>query len=296
MQYAQLGSSDLAISRIGFGCMSLHADENKISILEEAIEKGINFFDTSDLYDKGLNELLVGKALKGKREKVVIATKVGNVWRPDGIGWDWKPSKKYILKAVDESLKRLSTSYIDLYQLHGGTLEDPIDEIIDAFEILKSLGKIKHYGLSSIRPNVIREYVKRSNIVSLMTQYNLLDRRPEETILPLMESENIGVLVRGAVAQGFLIDKPARSYLEYSKQEVAKIQQKIKSFTSVKKPVQVALNFVLQHFAVTSAVVGIRTEHQLDEAVSIFNTSRFSENDLQKLKDITPENKYSEHR
>jgi aryl-alcohol dehydrogenase-like predicted oxidoreductase len=296
MQYAQLGTSDLLISRISFGCMSLHANENKISLLEEAIERGINFFDTADLYDKGLNELLVGNALKKNREKVVIATKVGNVWRADVSGWDWKPSKEYILKAVDESLKRLSTSYIDLYQLHGGTLEDPIDEIIEAFEILKSFGKIKHYGLSSIRPNVIREYVKRSNIVSLMTQYSLLDRRPEETILPLVNSNNIGVLVRGAVAQGLLIDKPAKQYLDYSEQEVAKIQQKIRTNFIDTDPVQVALNFVLQNSAVTSAVVGIRTEQQLDEAVSIFTTTKLLNEDLLKLKDVIPVNKYKEHR
>jgi aryl-alcohol dehydrogenase-like predicted oxidoreductase len=296
MQYAPLGSSDVEISRISFGCMSLHSDENKISLLEEAIEIGINFFDTADLYDKGLNEKLVGKALKEKREKVVIATKVGNVWRADGSGWDWKPSKENILKAVNESLRRLSTSYIDLYQLHGGTLDDPIDEIIEAFEILKSSGKIKYYGLSSIRPNVIREYVSRSNITSLMTQYSLLDRRPEETVLPLVTSKNIGVLVRGAVAQGLLIDKPAKSYLDYSEKEVAKIQQKIKSYSPGKKPVEVALNFVLQNSTVTSAVVGIRTKQQLDDAIALFNTPKLPAEMLQDINDIIPINKYVEHR
>jgi aryl-alcohol dehydrogenase-like predicted oxidoreductase len=295
MQYAQLGNSDLMISRIGFGCMSLHADENKISLLEDAIEKGINFFDTSDLYNKGLNETLVGKALKKKRDNLIIATKVGNVWRADGSGWDWKPSKDYILKAVDKSLKRLDTSYIDLYQLHGGTLDDPIEEIIEAFEILKSSGKIKYYGLSSIRPNVIREYVMRSNITSLMTQYSLLDRRPEESVFPLVESKKIGVLSRGSVAQGLLIDKPAKSYLEYNEQEVAEIQQKLK-FHFSKKPVHAALSFVLQNAAVTSAVVGIRTKQQLQEAVSISSTPFYTEEELQKLMEIIPLNKYKEHR
>ena len=129
-----------------------------------------------------------------------------------------------------------------------------------------------------------------------MTQYSLLDRRPEETILSLMKSENIGVLVRGAVAQGLLIDKPAKQYIDYSEEEVAKIQQKIKSYSSSMKSVELALNFVLQNSAATSAVVGIRTEQQLEDAVSIFNTPYLSAADLQKLKDMTPVNKYTEHR
>ncbi len=295
MQYAKLGTSDLYVSRIGFGCMSLHDDKN-ISLIENAIEEGVNFFDTSDLYDKGLNESLVGKAIKNKREKIILSTKVGNIWRPDGSGWDWKPSKKYILKAVDESLSRLSTNFIDLYQLHGGTIEDPIDEIIEAFEKLKTSGKIRYYGLSSIRPNVVREYVKRSNITSLMTQYSFLDTRPEESIFPLVEANKIGVLARGSVAQGLLIDKPAKPYLDYSKHEVVKIQQKILSQNSDKTPIAKALNFVLQNTAVTSAVAGIRTKYQLKDLISIFNNPAFTVEDLQELTDIVPLNQYKEHR
>src|SRR5690349_20993713 len=128
MQYKQLGSSDLHISRIGFGCMSLSPDkeEESIQMIDRAIESGINYFDTADLYNRGMNEKLVGNALKSKRDKVIIATKVGNQWRADGSGWDWNPTKEYIIKSVEESLARLQTEYIDLYQLHGGTIDDPI--------------------------------------------------------------------------------------------------------------------------------------------------------------------------
>src|ERR1035437_7075729 len=83
-------------------------------------DNGINYFDTADLYDKGLNEINIGNALKAKRDQIIIATKVGNQWRSDGTGWDWNPRKDYILKAVEQSLQRLQTNYIDLYQLHGG--------------------------------------------------------------------------------------------------------------------------------------------------------------------------------
>src|SRR6202034_3432729 len=96
------------------------------------------------------------------------------------------------------------TDYIDLYQLHGGTIDDPIDETIEAFELLQQQGKIRYYGISSIRPNVISEYVQRSNIISVMMQYSLLDRRPEESCLQLLQQNNIGVLARGSVAGGLL--------------------------------------------------------------------------------------------
>ena len=179
MTFLKLGKSALNISRIGFGCMSLKPGQADMQlIIDRAIANGINYFDTADLYDKGLNEINIGKALRGKRKDVVIATKAGNQWRADGSGWDWNPSKKYILACAEQSLKRLQTDYIDLYQLHGGTMEDPIDETIEAFELLQQQGKIRYYGISSIRPQVIREYVLRSNIVSVMMQYSLADRRP----------------------------------------------------------------------------------------------------------------------
>src|SRR5687767_15518055 len=178
MHYRLLGSSGIQVSEIGFGCMSLPSNREKenISLIHQAVELGINYFDTADLYDKGMNESVIGKALKDIRSKIILATKVGNQWRADGSGWDWNPHKEYILACVEESLQRLNTDYIDLYQLHGGTIQDPIDETIEAFELLVQQGKIRYYGISSIRPNVIREYITKSNIASFMMQYSLLDR------------------------------------------------------------------------------------------------------------------------
>ena len=298
MQYSKLGKSDLEISRIGFGCMSLKGDatEND-TIVKRALEMGINYFDTADLYDNGENEIKIGNLLKADRQRAVIATKVGNQWRPDGSGWDWNASKAYIIGAVEKSLNRLQTDYIDLYQLHGGTIDDPIDETIEAFEQLKAQGKIRYYGISSIRPNVIREYVKRSNLVSVMMQYSLLDRRPEEEALRLLKQNHIGVVTRGSVAQGLLVDKPAKAYLDWSPAEVAQAANAIRSVTGkTDAQAQTAIRFALQNKAINSVVVGIRTVEQLEDAAKAGDLSLLSEEEINILQQSANPKHYTAHR
>jgi aryl-alcohol dehydrogenase-like predicted oxidoreductase len=295
MNYRILGKSDIEVSEISFGCMSLELDQHKeeaISLIRKAYDAGINFYDTANLYDKGLNEEVVGKALKPFRDEVVIATKVGNVWREDGSGWDWNPTKELILTEVNESLRRLQTDYIDVYMLHGGTIDDPIDDIIEAFERLKSQGKIRAYGISSIRPNTIREYVDRSNMDVVMMQYSLLDRRPEEESLNLLAEHDISVITRGTLAKGMLIDKEPAEYLGYSKEEVQAIQ---KAVGETGHPVTAATNFVLKHPAVASSVLGIRTKEQLDNILNAEQTEipKTRTDSLQHT--LTP-NKYDKHR
>tara|TARA_R110000868_G_scaffold396971_2_gene669453 strand:- start:33967 stop:34848 length:882 start_codon:yes stop_codon:yes gene_type:complete len=293
MKFNTLGKSQIQVSEISFGCMSLENNHSlNESLLRKAFDSGFNFFDTADLYDKGWNEESVGKALKPIRDQVIIATKVGNQWREDGSGWDWNPSKEYILKAVDESLRRLQTDYIDLYQLHGGTIDDPIDDAIEAFELLKQQGKIREYGISSIRPNVIREWIERSNIVSVMMQYSLLDRRPEEKCLDILHENDISVLTRGSLAKGMLIDKPITDYLGYSEYEVELIQQKIQR---LENQISSSLQFVLQHNVVASVVVGIRTEEQLSSIVESISCD-ISTEALKKLGEVLELNVYEAHR
>lgn len=297
MIYKNIGYSDLSVSAIALGCMSLHGDETEnIKLLHRAKDGGINFFDTADLYDKGANEALVGKAFKHHRKDVIIATKVGNQWRPDGSGWDWNPSKEHILKAVEESLRRLQTDYIDLYQLHGGTMEDNTDETIAAFEKLQQQGKIRYYGISSIRPNVIRHWVEKAKPASVMLQYSLLDRRPEENVLPLLQEKGIGVLVRGALAQGLLLGKPPKEYLNQSKEAVEKATTAIQSLKPFYTTTAAAIQFVLRHKAVTSAVVGIRTATQLSEAIDAAAAPALSDADYNLLALSSAALNYTQHR
>ncbi len=298
MNYKPLGTSDLRISEVSFGCMSLGKDDGQnAQLLHTALDKGINLFDTADLYGQGQNELTVGKALVGRRDKVILATKVGNQWRKDGSGWDWNPSKSYILEAVEGSLRRLQTDYIDLYQLHGGTIDDPIDETIEAFEILREQGKIRHYGISSIRPNVIREYVSKSRIVSVMMQYSLLDRRPEEACLGLLQGHQISVLARGSLAQGLLAGKPVKPYLNYTADEVKRAADAVQSLADQKRrAAQVAMQYVLNHPAISTAVAGIRTEAQLEEALQATKLQPLARDEMQRLLQAILPNTYQEHR
>lgn len=301
MKQRKLGNTSLIVSEIGLGCMSLKSNQSKQSkdIIQKAYENGITFFDTADLYDKGLNEMIVGESVQSFRKHIVLASKVGNLWRADGSGWDWKASKDYIIKAVEGSLSRLKTDYIDLYQLHGGTIEDPIEEIVEAFELLKKQGKIRAYGLSSIRPNVIKAFLSKSDIASVMMQYSLLDRRPEEEISSLLEERGVSIVVRGVLAKGVLINKPIEPFLQYSSGEVAHIVRNLANLSKRigKDNMIVALSYVLSNAAVATALVGVSTKLQLDELIRAkAQIIKLSDSDKQVLLEGVRSLYYTEHR
>ncbi|MFC3746466.1 aldo/keto reductase [Paenibacillus sp. GCM10012306] len=302
MNKHQLGTSELYISEIGLGCMSLGTEEAKgVYLIHEALEKGINFLDTADLYDAGRNEEIVGQAVRHRRGDVIIATKVGNRRKPGQEGWDWDPSKAYIKSAVKDSLRRLQTDYIDLYQLHGGTIEDPIDETIEAFEELKQEGLIRYYGISSIRPNVIREYVKRSNIVSVMSQYSILDRRPEEEILPLLAQHNISLIARGPLAGGILTArgraKADKNYLDYDRETLLALHDKLTQQSGDGSLLtQTALRYPLAHPSVATIIPGASSQEQLLQNVSAAGSPQLSEETLNALRTVSKANQYTQHR
>jgi aryl-alcohol dehydrogenase-like predicted oxidoreductase len=282
--------------------MSLGTDKNRADrILRRAVDLGVTLFDTADLYDHGVNEELVGSALRGVRDRVVIATKVGNRWRADGSGWDWDPASGYILREAYESLRRLRTDHIDLYQLHGGTIDDPTEETVRAFERLLDEGTIRAWGISSIRPNVVRRYAAMAGsgaarISSEMVQYSVLDRRPEEEILRTTGDAGIGVLVRGAVASGLLAGKPSAGYLDLSASEVQAAQEALRATGGSGDPAHIAFRFVLAHPAVTAVVAGASSAAQVEANVAAADSPPLGEADQRALRAAVRQLRYTSHR
>ena len=299
MRSNRLGRSELRVSEVGLGCMSLsRAGEDAERIVRRAVELGVNFFDTADLYDRGANEELLARALGKRRADVLIATKVGNRWRAGGSGWDWDPSPDYIRTAVEASLRRLGTDYIDLYQLHGGTIDDPIDDIIATFDALRQAGTIRAWGISSIRPNVIRRYAECSAMASVMMQYSVLDRRPEEEALCLLREQGISVIVRGPVAKGLLAGRPARSELGHDRDRVAAIQQTLRQVSGAagRTPAQTALRFALAAPAVATAIPGASSATQLEENVAAAASAPLGAGEADALRATAPAQYYAAHR
>jgi len=296
----RLGASDLLVGEIGLGCMSLGTEETKATaIIHEALELGVNLLDTADLYDSGRNEELVGKAIRGRRSQVVLATKVGNRRVPGQDGWVWDPSKAYILSAVKDSLKRLGTDYIDLYQLHGGTIDDPIDETIEAFEQLKREGVIREYGISSIRPNVIREYAARSSIVSVMNAYSIVDRRAEEEVLPLLREKGIGVIARGPLASGALAAgrEPVKGVPDYELAELVELRERLQELTTPERSLtQLAIRYSLSDPAVAVAIPGASSREQLLRNVAAADAPELSADEIEAVRRVSKANRYAQHR
>lgn len=301
MKQTTLGNSSVQVSEIGYGCMSLgHDHAENAKLLHRALDRGITFFDTADLYDKGLNEESVGRAFKGMRERVVIASKVGNRWREDGRTWDWDASPGYIRQAIEGSLKRLQTDYLDLYQLHGGTLEDDVGGVIETFEDLKTRGLIRAYGISSIRPNVIREWLGRSRMASVMMQYSLLDRRPEEAVLDSLHENGVSVIARGPVAKGILSDAGAakleRGFLEHTPEVLEAARAALQGLVTPERTMaQLALRYVLEHPAVATVIPGASTVAQLEENVGASGVA-LSGGELEALRALETQTRYTQHR
>lgn len=294
-----LGTSGFEVSEIGLGCMSLPTDATKASlIVEEAIAQGINYFDTADLYNKGVNEQVVGKALKRHRKDIVLATKVGNEWSAQTDEVKWNPTKAYIKEQIHASLKRLQTDYIDLYQLHGGMITDNAEETIEAFEELKKEGLIRAYGISSIRPNVIKRFLAKSDISSIMMQYSLLDRRPEELLESIGQASK-SVVTRGSLAKGLLTGEGLQraekmdGYLSYGNDELKNTLQKLLEVHDNLHAL--ALHSLLQHDTISSVVAGASSADQIKTTINAYET-KVSPEQIAEAKKLTRQDIYQDHR
>ncbi|YCK80281.1 aldo/keto reductase [Arthrobacter sp. D3-18] len=224
-EYRRLGHSGLTVSAVGLGCNNLgrantptESQEGTDAVVHAAIEAGVTFFDVADVYGRepGLSEVMLGKALKGRRDDVVIGTKFGMDMRGvNGKDFEARGSRRYIVKAVEASLRRLDTEWIDLYQFHTPDPRTPIDETLSALDDLVSSGKVRYIGHSNFAGWQIAEaeYVARQSpslgvrFISTQNHYNLLDRRAELEVLPAARAFSLGVLPYFPLANGLLTGK-----------------------------------------------------------------------------------------
>ena len=214
MQKRKLGKSNLEVSAIGLGCMGMSFgygppkdEQEMISLLRLAVERGVTFFDTAEIYGPFTNEELVGEALAPKRERVVIATKFGFKLGPKGeqIGLDSRP--EHIKEVADASLKRLRTDVIDLFYQHRVDPGVPIEDVAGAVKDLIHKGKVKHFGLSEPGVQTIRRAHAVQSVTAVQNEYSLWWRKPEEELLPALEELGIGFVPFSPLGRGFLTGK-----------------------------------------------------------------------------------------
>ncbi len=307
MEYRTLGRTGLRVSAIGLGTM-VHAghfgpmkDEESLSSIDAALDLGVNFIDTSDAYGAGYSETLLGKALKGRRDKVILTTKGGNTMvGPNRGKRDF--STAYINRVMDESLKRLQTDYVDLYQLHNPTV-DIIQqgEVWELLEKRKKEGKIRHYGVSINKVEEGLAAVKGGRADTIQVEYNMLEQDFAGEVFPLAQKDNVGVIARVPLRRGLLSGKMtpsdqqrfqgddvrARNFAgDRFKQELDKVEQlRFLVKGPVRSLAQAAIAFCIAQPAVSSVIPGARNARQMRENAAAADIKLSSE-DLLKITEL----------
>lgn len=309
MKYHKLGNSSLEISVIGLGCMGMSEfygsaqEAESISTLHRAIELGVNFFDTADMYGPWTNEMLVGKAIADRRDKVVLATKFGVMRNEKGeyLGINGRPD--YVRTACDASLKRLGLDYIDLYYQHRVDSKVPIEETIGAMAELVKVGKIRYLGLSEAEPDIIRRAQSVYPISALQTEYSLWSREPERKILTTIRELGISFVSYSPLGRGFLTGQIKR-FEDFAENDFRRTNPRFKGENFIKNlilveriteiakdknitPAQLALAWVLAQGEDIVAIPGTKHRTYLEQNLGALNVT-FTGDDLARINDAFP--------
>jgi aryl-alcohol dehydrogenase-like predicted oxidoreductase len=326
MEYRKFGATGLSVSRVCLGTMTFgfQIDEaTSVRIMDTAADAGVTFFDTANVYplgggeaNVGRTEEIVGRWLKGKRERFVLATKAVGKMGPSP--WDQGASRKHLLDAIDASLRRLGTDYVDLYQLHSDDRETPLDETLEALELIVRSGRARYIGVSNFLAYRLARALGRADVlrtarfVSIQPRYNLLFRQIERELLPLAQEEGLAVLPYNPLAGGLLTgkhrgDEPppegrftvgtagelyqARYWHE---REFATIEalKKLTADAGLSLPT-VAVAWVLANDTVTSAILGASRPEQLTETLAAVEL-KFDPQLKAKLDELTHEYRFGD--
>jgi aryl-alcohol dehydrogenase-like predicted oxidoreductase len=311
VQHRALGPDKLDVPALGLGCMGMSEfygstnDDESIAVIRRALDLGCTFLDTADMYGPFTNEKLVGRAIAGRRDEVVIATKFGNERRPDGtrLGVNGRP--EYVRSACDASLQRLGVDRIDLYYQHRVDPNVAIEETVGAMKELVDAGKVAHLGLSEAAPATIRRAHAVHPITALQTEYSLWSREPEDEILPTVRELGIGFVAYSPLGRGFLTgqitspddfapDDFRRFHPRFQGENFARnlrLVEQVRGIAGEKgcTPGQLALAWVLARGDDIVAIPGTKRMHYLEENLAAVDV-RLTDDDLARIDEAAPKN------
>ena len=290
MEKRKLGTSDLKVSVIGFGAWGIggkpfwsnEGDDESVRTVQKAFDHGINFFDTAPVYGFGHSERLIAKALKNKRDKIILATKCGLRWDRESLASIRKDSSPDSIRfEIEESLKRLETDFIDLYQVHWPDPKTPFQETMEELLKLKEEGKILNIGLSNFSKPQMEECLKYGEFVSLQSMYNMLERDLEKDEIPFCKEKEIGIIPYSPLGSGVLTGKynkqtkfkdwRGKGFIGHFSGKVYESHidkvEKLKTIASNygKKVHHLAINWILAQESVSTAIVGIKKAAQVED-------------------------------
>ncbi|AHX21928.1 aldo/keto reductase [Bacillus thuringiensis] len=308
MEYRLLGNTGLIVSEIGFGSWAIGGDEwgavkdnESLDAIEKAIDLGVNFIDTADVYGLGHSETLVAKAINNRRQDIILSTKgglIGHHYDPNQPAVYGDPQK--IIDAFEASLLRLKTDYIDVYFCHiWWDKHEETEAFLQAFQTLKKSGKVRAVGVSTNDLDYIKHFNQDNDLDVVQFDYSILNKEPEKDILPYIEKHNLGAVIRGPLKMGILTGKfnhetqfpdddlrkdwPKEKWFKDSLNKVEKLRSLVRSNRSL---AQVALRYVLSHPAVSVAIPGAKNSTQVEENSSHLTRPLLLDNEIEFIKQL----------